>query len=56
MIGSVVGSIIGVPLAIRSGEGMRTALPFGVFLGIGFLAVLFFGHEMADWYLRFVPR
>jgi leader peptidase (prepilin peptidase)/N-methyltransferase len=56
MIASVTGSLISIPLAIRSGEGMRTALPFGVFLGIGFLAVLFFGHEMADWYLSFVPR
>jgi leader peptidase (prepilin peptidase)/N-methyltransferase len=56
MIASVTGSIISIPLALRSGEGMRTALPFGVFLGIGFLAVLFFGHDMAEWYLSFVAR
>jgi leader peptidase (prepilin peptidase) / N-methyltransferase len=56
MIASVVGSIIGLPLAIRSGDGMRTALPFGVFLGIGFLAVLFFGPTLSEWYFSLVLR
>jgi len=56
MIASVVGSIIGLPLAIRSGDGMRTALPFGVFLGIGFLAVLFFGPTLSGWYFSLVLR
>ena len=56
MLASVAGTIIGLPLAIRSGKGMREALPFGVFLGIGFLGVLFFGHTMAGWYLAFLLR
>jgi leader peptidase (prepilin peptidase)/N-methyltransferase len=54
MLASVSGTLISLPLAIRGGRGMRTALPFGVFLGIGFLGVLFFGHAMAEWYLSFI--
>ena len=56
LLASVVGTLIGLPAAIRSGRGMREALPFGVFLGIGFLGVLFFGHTMAGWYLSFLLR
>jgi len=56
LLASVAGAIIGLPAAIRSGRGMREALPFGVFLGIGFLGVLFFGHTMAGWYLAFLLR
>jgi leader peptidase (prepilin peptidase)/N-methyltransferase len=56
LLASVAGTIIGLPAAIRSGRGMKAALPFGVFLGIGFLGVLFFGHAMAGWYLAFLQR
>jgi leader peptidase (prepilin peptidase)/N-methyltransferase len=55
MLASVTGTLISVPLALRGPHGMRTAIPFGVFLGIGFLGVLFFGHAMAGWYLSFLP-
>jgi leader peptidase (prepilin peptidase) / N-methyltransferase len=55
MLASVSGSLISLPLVIGSGRGMRTPLPFGVFLGLGFLGVLFFGQTMADWYLSFLP-
>jgi leader peptidase (prepilin peptidase)/N-methyltransferase len=56
LLASVSGALIGLPMAIRSGKGMQEALPFGVFLGIGFLGVLFFGHTMAGWYLSFLLR
>ncbi len=56
VLASVSGTLIGLPAAIRSGQGMRAALPFGVFLGIGFLGVLFFGNAMTEWYLGFVVR
>ena len=56
LLASVSGALIGLPAAMRSGRGMQQALPFGVFLGIGFLGVLFFGHTMAAWYLTFLLR
>ncbi len=56
LLASVAGTMIGLPTALRSGQGMRVALPFGVFLGIGFLSVLFFGRTMAGWYFGLMLR
>src|SRR3989475_6941882 len=56
LLASVSGAIIGVPLALRSGRGMQVPLPFGVFLGLAALAVLFFGPTLSSWYLSFMLR
>lgn len=56
LLASVAGAAIGVPLALRSGRGMQLPLPFGVFLGLAFLAVLFFGPTLSSWYLSLMPR
>jgi leader peptidase (prepilin peptidase)/N-methyltransferase len=56
LLASVAGAAIGVPLALRSGRGMRLPLPFGVFLGLASLAVLFFGPTLSSWYLSLMPR
>jgi len=38
-------------LMARSGKkDMQMLLPFGVFLGIGAIAALLFGSQVADWY------
>ena len=46
VLASLSGALVGVVVAIKSDKGMQVALPFGVFLGIAFLAVLFFGNEL----------
>jgi leader peptidase (prepilin peptidase)/N-methyltransferase len=56
LLAAISGAIISVPLAIRSERGMQTALPFGVFLGIAFLAVLFFGPTLSGWYFSLMLR
>lgn len=56
LLASICGAMIGLPAAMRSGRGMQLALPFGVFLGLGTLAVIFFGHTLTEWYLAFVPH
>ena len=56
LLASISGALIGVPLALRSGRGMQLALPFGVFLGLSFLAVLFFGPTLSAWYLSLMLR
>lgn len=56
LLGSVTGAIVGVPLALRSSRGMQYALPFGIFLGIAGLAILFFGHTLTSWYLALMLR
>jgi leader peptidase (prepilin peptidase)/N-methyltransferase len=49
-LASITGAVIGVGIAIRRREGLQFALPFGVFLGLAFLAVLFFGRGLEEWY------
>jgi leader peptidase (prepilin peptidase)/N-methyltransferase len=49
MTASVCGALIGVGMAARSRDGLRTALPFGVFLGLAMLAILFFGDILLQW-------
>lgn len=51
LIASVTGAVTGLLLAIKSDQGMRVAVPFGVFLGLAFLIVLFFGPTLWRWYL-----
>jgi leader peptidase (prepilin peptidase) / N-methyltransferase len=56
LLGSITGAIVGVPLALRSKEGMALAVPFGVFLGFAALVVLFFGPTLSQWYLSLILR
>ena len=56
ILGSISGAIVGVPVALRSREGMRLAVPFGVFLGLAALVVLFFGPTLSGWYLSLILR
>ena len=46
VIASFSGAIVGVFVAWKSGQGMQVALPFGVFLGLAFLVMVFFGNEL----------
>lgn len=50
LLAAVCGTLIGVPIALRSDRGMQLPLPFGVFLGVATLAVLFFGQTLSEWY------
>jgi leader peptidase (prepilin peptidase)/N-methyltransferase len=49
-LASLAGAVIGIGIAMRRREGLRFALPFGVFLGMAFLAVIFFGRTIEGWY------
>jgi leader peptidase (prepilin peptidase)/N-methyltransferase len=53
LLASLTGAVVGVFVMVRSGaDGMQVALPFGVFLGIAFLVVLFFGSDLMALYVR----
>jgi leader peptidase (prepilin peptidase)/N-methyltransferase len=56
LLASIAGALIGVPLALRHEKGMQVALPFGVFLGLAALGVLFFGPTLWSWYLALLMR
>jgi leader peptidase (prepilin peptidase)/N-methyltransferase len=46
VLASFAGAIVGMFVAARNERGMQVAVPFGVFLGLAFLAVLFFGPTL----------
>ena len=56
LLASVTGAVTGLLVAAKSAEGMKAAVPFGVFLGIAFLVVLFFGPTLFRWYLALLLR
>ena len=56
MSGSLIGSIVGVPLMFIKGEGTRYAIPFGPFLSLGALIYIFFGERLIYGFLDFISR
>ncbi|MFL6202950.1 MAG: prepilin peptidase [Thermoanaerobaculia bacterium] len=50
----LAGSVVGLVLMSRSGEGLRTRLPFGAFLALGGLIALFAGPAIIGFYMRFL--
>lgn len=51
ILASVVGTTVGLVVMVRSGEGMKTMLPFGPFLSLGALVYTFWGESFVRWYL-----
>jgi leader peptidase (prepilin peptidase)/N-methyltransferase len=50
LVASITGAIAGIAVASRHEKRLQVALPFGVFLGIAFLVVIFFGATLTEWY------
>jgi leader peptidase (prepilin peptidase) / N-methyltransferase len=51
IVGTLLGSVVGLALASRSAQGFKTAIPFGVFLGLAAVGALFFGAPLIAWYV-----
>lgn len=51
-LGALAGAVVGGALMVLRRAGRRTWLPFGSFMALGGLAVLFFGPELWEGYLR----
>ena len=51
LLSSVVGAVMGIALIAFKGKGRNTAIPFGPFLALGGIAALFFGQQLAGFYL-----
>ena len=51
LLASIAGAVVGLLLVGKSEDGMQLALPFGIFLGLAFLFVLFFGADLWPRYL-----
>ena len=48
--GSMLGSLLGIAFILARGKRSDYELPFGTFLGIAALLVVFFGTPMVNWY------
>ena len=51
LLSSVVGAVIGISLIVFQGKGRSTAIPFGPFLALGGIAALFFGQQLASFFM-----
>ncbi len=51
LLSSVLGAVIGITLIAFTKRGRETPMPFGPFLAIGGIAALFFGQQLASYYL-----
>jgi leader peptidase (prepilin peptidase)/N-methyltransferase len=49
-LGSLLGTLVGLLVMAVQGKGLKTALPFGTFLGVASVATLFAGPPLLDWY------
>jgi leader peptidase (prepilin peptidase)/N-methyltransferase len=53
VLGSFIGSLIGVGIIALGRGGMKAALPFGTFLAVGALTAAVAGDPLVDWYAGF---
>lgn len=51
LLSSVLGAVIGIGMIALRGKTGNTAIPFGPFLALGGIAALFFGQQLAGFYL-----
>lgn len=51
LLSSVLGAVIGIVLILTKGKSGNTAIPFGPFLALGGIAALFYGQQLASFYL-----
>lgn len=51
LLSSTLGAIIGIALIVVTKRGKEVPMPFGPFLAIGGVAALFFGQQLANFYL-----
>ncbi len=54
LLGSVIGSLYVLPMVATGRQNMKTAVPFGPFLGLAALVSMFWGKEIIRWYLDLV--
>ncbi|MEZ4600214.1 MAG: A24 family peptidase [Syntrophotaleaceae bacterium] len=55
-LGSLAGSLVGIPLMIAKRSGGKLAIPFGPFLALGGIVWLLWGGQLIDWYFNLFVR
>lgn len=52
LLSSVLGTIIGIGLIVLAKRGREVPMPFGPFLALGGIAALFYGQQLASYYMH----
>ncbi len=52
-LGSLAGSVVGIPLMLIRRKDGKLAIPFGPFLAMGGVVCLLWGRQLLEWYLDF---
>lgn len=55
LFGSILGTLIAVPLLLRGKTSLGGMLPFGCFLCPAAIACVYYGNEFLRWYLTLLP-
>lgn len=53
LVSALVGTMVGLGIALRSSSGLKTAIPFGPYLALGALIYMLGGQTLAQGYLGF---
>ena len=51
-VASLVGTLAGLAVMLKSRQGTKLAVPFGPFLSIGAITYIFFGTRLINWYFN----
>ena len=52
LVSSILGSVVGLIVAVKSKAGLKAVIPFGPFLVLGAISFILGGKAIAVWYLR----
>lgn len=56
LMSSLIGTLVGLIIAIKSKKGLKEGIPFGPYLALSALIYILGGSELAIWYLKiFIP-
>ena len=54
MIAFIVGAIVGILMLVSKKKKFKDILPFGPFIALGVIMVVYFGHDIISLYFRFL--
>lgn len=52
MIAFIIGAVVGISMIFTRAKKMKDALPFGPFIAIGTVTVIYFGHDIISLYFK----
>jgi leader peptidase (prepilin peptidase) / N-methyltransferase len=54
LFASLLGSIVGILLILLKGKNMKTEIPFGTFLSVSCIILVYFGSQIFSWYFELI--